>query len=154
MAARPRSELTVPAIVEAMLGERAGEEAAPDESLVERVAEAVEDVSGRLELREASVAGRLHEVSLSVGPGEVVGLAGVAGAGDHAVLELVSGLARPDGGSLLLPGGRPVPRGLRAAVRAGVALVTGDRRRLGLVLDKPLARTRARCAPSGWRPTG
>ena len=31
-----------------------------------------------------------------------------------------------------------MPRGLRNAVRAGVALVTGDRRRLGLMLDKPL----------------
>jgi len=138
MAARPRAELTVPAIVEAMLGERAGEEVPPDESLVEQVAEAVEDVSGRLELRAASVSGRIHEVSLSVDPGEVVGLAGVAGAGHHTVLELISGLARPDSGSVLLPGGRPVPRGLRAAVRAGVALVTGDRRRLGLMLDKPL----------------
>jgi ABC-type sugar transport system ATPase subunit len=77
-------------------------------------------------------------VSLTVDPGEVVGLAGVAGAGHHTVLELVSGLARPDSGSVLLPGGRPVPRGLRNAVRAGVALVTGDRRRLGLMLDKPL----------------
>jgi len=31
-----------------------------------------------------------------------------------------------------------VPHGLRRAVRAGVALVTGDRRRLGLMLDKPI----------------
>jgi ABC-type sugar transport system ATPase subunit len=54
------------------------------------------------------------------------------------VLELVCGLRRPDGGEVLLPGGRPEPHGLRRAVRAGVALVTGDRRRLGLMLDKPL----------------
>jgi ABC-type sugar transport system ATPase subunit len=39
---------------------------------------------------------------------------------------------------VLLPGGRPVPRGLRNAIAAGVALVTGDRRRFGLMLDKPL----------------
>ena len=139
MAARPRASLTVPAIVEAMLGERAGAtEAPPDAALTSQVAAALEDVSGRLELRDASVSGRIHEVSLSVGPGEVVGLAGVAGAGHHTVLELLSGLARPDSGAVLLPGGRPVPRGLRNAVRAGVALVTGDRRRLGLMLDKPL----------------
>src|SRR5262249_7222336 len=64
--------------------------------------------------------------------------AGVAGAGHHTVLELVSGLARPDTGAVVLPDGRRVPRGLRAAVRAGVALVSGDRRRIGLMLDKPL----------------
>jgi ABC-type sugar transport system ATPase subunit len=68
----------------------------------------------------------------------LVGLAGVAGAGHHAVLELVSGLRRPDHGRVVLPDGREVPHGLRRAVRAGVALVTGDRRRLGLMLDKPL----------------
>ena len=60
------------------------------------------------------------------------------GAGHHAVLELVSGLRSPDQGRILLPDGREVPHGLRRAVRAGVALVTGDRRRLGLMLDKPL----------------
>ncbi len=138
MAARPRAELTVPAIVEAMLGERARSEVA-DASLRSSVAAAVEaDAKGRLELRDVTVFGRIGNVSLSVGPGEVVGLAGVAGAGHHTVLELVSGLARPDTGSVVLPDGRTVPRGLRAAVRAGVALVSGDRRRLGLMLDKPL----------------
>jgi ABC-type sugar transport system ATPase subunit len=139
MAARPRAELTVPAIVEAMLGERELREAAPDERLREQVAEAVEtEGSGRLELDGVTVAGRIEDVSLSVGPGEVVGLAGVAGAGHHTVLELVSGLTRPDSGTVWLPNGRTVPRGLRNAVRAGVALVSGDRRRLGLMLDKPL----------------
>jgi ABC-type sugar transport system ATPase subunit len=139
MAARPRAELTVPVIVEAMLGEREPREAAPDASLREQVAEAVEaEGGGRLELRGVTVAGRISDVSLSVDPGEVVGLAGVAGAGHHTILELISGLARPDSGAVVLPSGRPVPRGLRNAVRAGVALVTGDRRRLGLMLDKPL----------------
>jgi ABC-type sugar transport system ATPase subunit len=66
----------------------------------------------------------------------MVGLAGVAGSGHLAVLELVAGLRRPRSGEVLLPGGRPAPRGLRNAIRAGVALVTGDRRRLGLLLDK------------------
>jgi ABC-type sugar transport system ATPase subunit len=139
MAARPRAELTVPAIVEAMLGERELHEAPPDASLREQVAEAVEaEGGGRLELRGVTVARRISDVSLSVDPGEVVGLAGVAGAGHHTVLELVSGLVRPDSGTVWLPNGRTVPRGLRNAVRAGVALVSGDRRRLGLMLDKPL----------------
>jgi ABC-type sugar transport system ATPase subunit len=77
-------------------------------------------------------------VSLRAKPGEIVGLAGVAGAGHQTVLELLSGRRRPDAGAVLLPGGRPVPAGLRAAIAAGVALVSGDRRRYGLMLDKPL----------------
>ncbi|HEY6757972.1 MAG TPA: sugar ABC transporter ATP-binding protein [Baekduia sp.] len=146
MSARPLGELTVPAIVEAMLGERreavearAAEAAEADEALAAQVSESVDAVArGALELVEVSVADRLRTMSLRVGPGEIVGLAGVAGAGHHAVLELVCGLTRPTSGTVTLPDGRPVPRGLRGAIRAGVALVSGDRRRLGLMLDKPI----------------
>jgi ABC-type sugar transport system ATPase subunit len=146
LSAVPRARLTVPAIVEAMLGRpaeeaRAEAAAGPDATLRERVAAALDvepAAGGALELRGVAVAGRLHELDLAVAAGEVVGLAGVAGAGHHTVLELVSGLRRPDRGSVRLPSGRPVPHGLRRAIRAGVALVSGDRRRLGLMLDKPL----------------
>ena len=145
MAAEPREGLTVPAIVTAMLGkppEQAEAEAAekPDAELREQVAEALElgDGGGRLEIRGVSVEDRLHDFSLRVSPGEIVGLAGVAGAGHQQVLELVCGMRRPDSGSVTLPNGREVPSGLRRAIRSGVALVAGDRRRLGLMLDKPI----------------
>jgi ABC-type sugar transport system ATPase subunit len=143
MSARPMSELSVPVIVEAMLGERrevveARAAQAPDAAMASQVSEAVEQAGGALELIDVSVEDRLAPLSLSVGPGEIVGLAGVAGAGHHTVLELVCGLTRPSSGSVVLPDGRYVPRGLRAAIRAGVALVSGDRRRLGLMLDKPV----------------
>ena len=132
MAASPRAGLTVPMIVDAMLGER------QEVALNERVERDIDASAGALELRDVSAGDRLHECSLTVSSGEIVGLAGVAGAGHHTVMELVAGLARPSEGEVLLPGGKPVPHGLRGAIRAGVALVTGDRRRLGLMLDKPI----------------
>ena len=132
MAASPRAGLTVPMIVDAMLGER------QEVALNERVERDIDASAGALELREVSVDDRLHGFSLTVSSGEIAGLAGVAGAGHHTVMELVAGLARPSEGEVLLPGGKPVPHGLRGAIRAGVALVTGDRRRLGLMLDKPI----------------
>jgi ABC-type sugar transport system ATPase subunit len=145
MAAEPRDGLTVPAIVTAMLGkppEEAEKEAAetPDAELREQVAEALEvsDAAGRLEIRGVNVGGRLRDFSLRVSPGEIVGLAGVAGAGHQQVLELVCGMRRPDRGSVTLPNGRDVPPGLRRAIRSGVALVAGDRKRFGLMLDKPI----------------
>jgi ABC-type sugar transport system ATPase subunit len=145
MSAQPRGELSVPAIVTAMLGkppEEAEAQAAagPDAELRDQVAEALElhDAAGSLDLRGVAVEGRLQELSLRVTPGEIVGLAGVAGAGHHDVLELVCGMRRPDQGSATLPSGQAVPKGLRRAIGSGVALVTGDRRRLGLMLDKPL----------------
>jgi ABC-type sugar transport system ATPase subunit len=132
MAGVPREGLTVPMIVDAMLGERR------EVALNERVERDIDASAGALELRDVSVGERLREFSLTVSSGEIVGLAGVAGAGHHAVLELVAGIARASAGEVLLPGGRAAPHGVRGGIRAGVALVTGDRRRLGLMLDKPI----------------
>jgi ABC-type sugar transport system ATPase subunit len=141
----PRAGLTTPAIVDAMLGEqRRGTVpvAADDEAheLAEQVTEMVDRAGAVAPLRldAVSVPGRLDAVSLTARPGEIVGLAGIAGAGHETVLELVSGRRRPEAGTVALPGGGPVPRGLRGAIGAGVALVAGDRRRFGLMLDKPL----------------
>jgi ABC-type sugar transport system ATPase subunit len=146
----PRAELNASAIVDAMLGERRrGTVPATDGStaaeLAENVTELLEgaDVAGAegdhaLRLEGVTVAGRLDGVSLTAAPGEIVGLAGIAGAGHSTVVELVSGQRRAEAGRVLLPGGRPVPKGLRGAIGAGVALVSGDRRRYGLMLDKPL----------------
>jgi ABC-type sugar transport system ATPase subunit len=138
MSAQPRAELTVPAIVKAMLGKPEQEEVKVDAALREQVADALDVEGAALELRDVSVAGALEPFSLRVGAGEVVGLAGVAGAGHHTVLELIAGMRAADSGTVTLPGGRPVPKGLRRAIGAGVALVSGDRRRLGLMLDKPV----------------
>jgi len=88
-----------------------------------------------LALTHVSVPDRLTDLSLTVAPGEIVGVAGLEGAGHLAVLELVCGLRRPSAGRVQLPSG-PGPRSFREAVRRGVAFVPGDRKRLGLMLDQ------------------
>jgi ABC-type sugar transport system ATPase subunit len=138
--AKPRAELTIPAIVEAMLGERHAQLAAsrPEATVDLSGTVAAPAGSAPLTLESVSLEGKLADVSLTAAPGEVVGLAGVAGAGHQSVLELVAGLRRPTSGRITLPDGGGAPKGLRAAIARGVALVTGDRRRLGLMLDKPI----------------
>jgi ABC-type sugar transport system ATPase subunit len=146
LAGVPRAELTTGAIVAAMLGtgDAHGDGgpvvAAALAAAGEVGAEAAAGAAGTdgVRLEDVSVAGRLEAVGLRAGPGEIVGLAGVAGAGHETVLALVAGRRRADAGRVLLPGGRAVPRGPRAAIAAGVALVPGDRRRFGLMLDKPV----------------
>jgi ABC-type sugar transport system ATPase subunit len=132
MRGKPRSELTVTAIVEAMLGERGQAEVA-----VEATETGTVESAEGLKLNAVTVHGYLDSVSLEAKRGEVLGLAGLVGAGQLTVLELAIGIRQPDRGQVLLPGGRPVPRRLRDAIAAGVALISGDRR-LGLMLDKPL----------------
>jgi ABC-type sugar transport system ATPase subunit len=145
----PRDELTVETIVHAMLGDRrhqvaqmAGETAAKVRAHVAGAVESVEEDGSAernsLRLEGVTIPGHLNDVSIAIEPGGIIGVAGLTGAGHLALLELVSGQRRPKSGFAVLPGGRNVPRGLRNAIGAGVAIVTGDRRRFGLMLDKPL----------------
>lgn len=132
LSAMPRAELDLGQVVTAMLGER--ETVAAEVA----VARASEPVSGALRVAGVDVPGRLHGIEFSAAPGEIVGVAGLVGSGHSAVLEVVAGLCAPSAGRITLPDGRSGPSGLRAAIAAGVALVSGDRRRIGLMLDKPL----------------
>jgi ABC-type sugar transport system ATPase subunit len=132
--AAPRASLTIPQIVEAMLGE--ARNADPAESEVD-VAAVQDRRRGTLALEDVTLAGA-RGVSLAVASGEVVGLAGLAGAGQEAVLQAVFGGRRLRAGRIVLPDGQRLRARQRQAIRRGVALVSGDRRGVGLMLDKPL----------------
>jgi ABC-type sugar transport system ATPase subunit len=91
-----------------------------------------------LEVERLGREGAFREVSLVVRPGEVVGLAGLMGAGRTELLRAIFGLDPPDSGEVRVRGGRlrPAPR---EAIARGVAFVTEDRRADGLVLDASVA---------------
>jgi ABC-type sugar transport system ATPase subunit len=127
--AERREALVVKDIVTAMVG--AHEEPRPVTRLT---------APGRaaLRLEDLTVPGVLDGVTLTARRGEIVGCAGKAGSGHSGVLEVVSGLRKLARGRVRLPSGAPGPRSLRNAVRSGVALVPGDRARIGLMLDKPV----------------
>ena len=80
----------------------------------------------------------LADVSLTVRRGEIVGMAGLVGAGRSEVARAVFGVDRYDEGEILLEG-RPVRfRSPREAIAAGVAMVPEDRKGLALFLEKPV----------------
>ncbi|MCV2445686.1 sugar ABC transporter ATP-binding protein [Paracoccus sp. DMF] len=90
-----------------------------------------------LEVRGLSVPGRVHDVSLSLRRGEVLGLAGLVGSGRTELAEGIAGL-RPASGEIRIDG-RPV--GIRSAgdgFANGLAYLTEDRKEAGLLLEKPL----------------
>jgi ABC-type sugar transport system ATPase subunit len=126
----PVGSVSLEELVGAMLGERAmsgGRTTAP--------AWAGPAPGRSLTLTGVCVAGELSDVDLTVAPGEIVGGAGLEGAGHLRVLEVVCGLARTTSGQVRLPSG-VAPRSMRQAIAAGVAFVPGDRKKLGLMLDK------------------
>jgi ribose transport system ATP-binding protein len=76
-----------------------------------------------------------HAVSFTLRQGEVVGLAGLVGAGRTEVLRTLFGVDRSLGGTIRI-GGRPIdPRSPVDAIDAGLALVPEDRKQQGLVLE-------------------
>jgi D-xylose transport system ATP-binding protein len=82
----------------------------------------------------------LRELAFTVHAGEVLGIGGLMGAGRSELLLHLMGLWGERRGGTVEVGGQMLPAGnLRAAMRAGIALVTEDRKRLGLVLDAGVA---------------
>jgi len=87
-----------------------------------------------LSIRDLSRAGEFDDVSLEVRRGEVVGLAGIVGAGRSELGQAICGITRPNGGTLQV-GGRDLRlSGVRAATRHGVAYVPEERQSQGLFM--------------------
>jgi ABC-type sugar transport system ATPase subunit len=78
---------------------------------------------------------QVRDVSFEVRKGEIVGLAGLVGAGRSETLETIFGLRHATGGEVELHGQRFAPRTPREAIRAGVGLIPEDRRGQGIVPD-------------------
>ncbi len=103
----------------------------------------------------------LAEVSLTVRPGEVVGVAALEGQGQDVLFDILAGRRRADGGEIAV-GGRPLrARTPYDAIRAGVVLVPADRlqgllpqRSIGENIATPLYNRVARWGPINGRSEG
>ncbi len=86
-----------------------------------------------LEVRGLTRAGVVEDVDLRVHAGEVLGLAGLAGAGRTEIARMIAGADRADRGTVHVRGRELRLRTPRDAVDAGIALVPEDRRNEGLL---------------------
>src|SRR5690606_5336207 len=86
-----------------------------------------------LEARELTAPHQLHGVSVSIRPGEVVGLGGLLGSGRTETAKAISGALPTASGSVMVAGA-PLRRGSTpAAIRAGISLLPEDRKSEGIV---------------------
>lgn len=100
-----------------------------------------------LESTALSRAAEFADVSLTVHAGEVLGIYGLMGSGRSEYLNCLYGLTRAERGEIRFKG-RALPAGNpRKAIRAGLALVTEDRKETGLVLSSSV---RDNIALSAW----
>jgi rhamnose transport system ATP-binding protein len=81
----------------------------------------------------------IHDVSLSVRRGEVLGVAGLVGSGRTELAETLFGLVPADGGEILLHGQPVRIESPSQAIRLGIGYLPEDRRQHGVVLEMPMA---------------
>lgn len=95
----------------------------------------VADAEIVLEVENLTAGDRVKDASFSIRAGEILGLAGLAGAGRSELAEAICGLRRSQKGTIKV-NGRPVKRNRpSAAMESGISLLSEDRRRTGILLD-------------------
>ena len=89
-----------------------------------------------LEVRGLGRHGVFQHIDFTLTRGEILGIAGLVGAGRTEVVRAIAGVDRSDVGDVVLEG-RTLPRGnVLSAIRAGVVMVPEDRKGQGLNLDR------------------
>ncbi|MGA3218285.1 MAG: sugar ABC transporter ATP-binding protein [Acidimicrobiales bacterium] len=126
VATQPASELSQDEVVTLMAGHRITQAAMADSAAV------TEETAAALEFSHLET-GVLHGVDFVVRQGEVVGVAGLIGAGGHDLARVLFGLDRPTGGRVALRGRTYDPQGPKQSIAQGIFLVPEDPTRDGLV---------------------
>ncbi|MGH7678491.1 MAG: ABC transporter ATP-binding protein [Gemmatimonadaceae bacterium] len=97
-----------------------------------------------LEIENLTVPGsRRHNavdnISLTIAPGEIVGIAGVEGNGQTELIEAIAGLRKVSGGTILMGGAEITRASVRERGDLGLSHIPEDRHERGLVLDYAIA---------------
>ena len=87
-----------------------------------------------VELKNIEQGNLLHNVSLNIRKGEIVGLSGLAGAGRTELAQAVCGITKIDSGKILIDGKETRIDNYRKAMAEGIVYVSEDRGKYGLVL--------------------
>jgi ribose transport system ATP-binding protein len=125
VATQPTDSLDVETLISMMVG-RALSEKYPKE-IVPRGPEV-------LRVEGLNQGTRLHDISFSAYAGEVLGIAGLVGAGRTELVRAVFGADMIDSGTVYIDGKPVTIRSPRDAIRHGIGLLTEDRKQQGLVL--------------------
>ena len=124
IATEPAVGMTVSRIIHLMVGRELTEMFPQKTNTPGRVVLSVENLSSKHNL--------VDNVSFEIKEGEVVGFAGLAGAGRTEVIENLFGISERESGKIILDGKEIKNRNPREAIKNGFALVTEERRATGI----------------------
>ena len=91
-----------------------------------------------LRVHNVTRAPALHDISFTLRSGEIVGMAGLVGAGRTELCRALFGVDPIDSGKIWIEGKQVRVRSPREAVRAGLALIPEDRQKTGLATALPI----------------
>jgi ABC-type sugar transport system ATPase subunit len=128
VATRPIGEITESDLVTMMIGRPLGDDLSRG-AHIELGAEV-------LRVDRLTVPGQFRDISFSLRAGEIVGLAGLVGAGRSEIAHTLFGLDSPSSGSVSIDGKVVAIDSPKTAMQFGIGLVPEDRKRQGLVLGE------------------
>jgi rhamnose transport system ATP-binding protein len=91
-----------------------------------------------LEVEGLTSTGVFEDVSFELRRGEILGFAGLVGAGRTEIARAIFGIDKLDAGTVRINGRSVVPRSPEQMMREGIALVPEDRHGQGLIVDLPI----------------
>jgi rhamnose transport system ATP-binding protein len=143
----PVDAMNEAALIKMMVGREVAAIYPPSESAPDEVVLSLKDVG--------CAASGVRDISFEVRAGEIVGLAGLVGAGRTELARILFGLTPADAGEIILLGQRVEIRSPQQAVERGIAYVPEDRRRHGVILEMPIAANmtmalHSRLFPGAW----
>jgi simple sugar transport system ATP-binding protein len=124
------SDLTINQIVEYMLGRKF------DENYPKKVVEIGDVLLNVKNLTERT--NKVVNIDMTVKRGEIVGIAGLVGAGKTELCKTLFGAYRVSSGDVILNGKKINPKNPTQAVSRGLALVPEERRKEGVLVTDPL----------------
>ena len=130
-AATGESDLTEAELIKLMVGREVSAIYPPAEGAAGDVVLSVKNLH--------CAAGGVRDLSLEVRAGEIVGLAGLVGAGRTEFARVLFGITPADTGEIAINGRRVAISSPQEAVAHGIAYVPEDRRRHGVILEMPIA---------------
>ncbi|MBT2733632.1 sugar ABC transporter ATP-binding protein [Bacillus sp. ISL-7] len=113
-------------IVKLMVGRQLGERFPERDTVVGQERFKVENLTSK---------GSFENISFSVHQGEIVGVAGLMGAGRSEIMQAIFGYRSVDGGKMFIDGKEVSIKSPYEAIKAGIAFVTEDRKSQGLILE-------------------
>ena len=127
------ADVTPDFVVNSMVGRVIGKLYPPKREAVAQAAEPILVVRGLTDGR------RFRNVSFSLDKGEILGIAGLIGAGRSEIVKGVCGLHDVTGGEVLLDGAPLSMRSYRDSIDNGIVYLSEDRKDTGVFLDLPIA---------------